>query len=146
MWQERGLGDLLLLNPAQERNFWTGILRDGQYLPTVVPASLHRMAAMAMDAQELLCSFAPQFLSDKARAGWDQDPGAFNLWLAAFDRACAKDGLHSPSRAPLHLISTLHADTRTRAPLLLAGFDRMLPIQRDLFNAWGDWRPLVEGA
>jgi ATP-dependent helicase/nuclease subunit B len=145
VWDELVPADKLLLNPAQERALWTGILRDGQHLPTAVPASLHRMAGMAMDAHELLCSYAPKFLREAARPGWDQDAGAFSSWLADFDRLCAKDGLESPSRALQELIPLLQTGPGARAPVLAVAFDRMLPVQRDLFSAWGDWRPATTG-
>jgi probable DNA repair protein len=47
--------------------------------------------------------------------------------------------LISPSRLPHELIPLLLAETAKRPPLLLAGFDRILPVQRSLFDAWGTW-------
>jgi hypothetical protein len=54
-----------------------------------------------MEAHELLCSYAPQFLRTAARAAWQQDAAAFSGWLAAFDEACRSGNLLSPSRLPL---------------------------------------------
>ena len=37
------------------------------------------------------------------------------------------------------------ASQAPRPALLLAGFDRILPIQRSLFDAWGEWRQAIAG-
>ena len=39
----------------------------------------------------------------------------------------------------VQLIALLHNDTVDRAPLMLHGFDRMLPTQREVMEAWGQW-------
>jgi probable DNA repair protein len=46
---------------------------------------------------------------------------------------------------PLELIPALQADAARRAPLLLVGFDRILPAQRDFFEAWSEWREAAQG-
>src|SRR5208337_507907 len=63
----------------------------------------------------------------------------------AFDEACRTESLISPSRMALELIPLLKADARERPPLLLAGFDRILPVQRSIFDAWGEWHEDVRG-
>ena len=83
-----------------------------------------------MEAHELLCSHAPQFLRKAARGAWQQDAAAFSGWLEAFDETCRAGSLLSPSRLPHELIPLLEADSAQRPPLLLAGFDRILPVQR----------------
>jgi len=98
-----------------------------------------------MEAHELLCSHAPRFLRPRARAGWQQDAATFSVWLTAFDETCRAGNLLSPSRLPLEIAPLLERDTAQRPPLLLAGFDRILPVQRDLFDAWGDWREVSQG-
>jgi ATP-dependent helicase/nuclease subunit B len=70
---------------------------------------------------------------------WQQDAAAFSGWLRGFDEACRAGSLISPSRLPHELIPLLLAETAKRPPLLLAGFDRILPVQRSLFDAWGTW-------
>jgi probable DNA repair protein len=101
---------------------------------------------MAMDAHELLCSFAPGLLqSEAARSTWQQDAAAFSGWLTAFDRACRTGNLISPSRLPLELIPRLKDETKERPPLLLAGFDRIFSVQQSLFDAWGNWRQAAQG-
>ena len=139
-WEERNTDGRLLLNPAQELAVWSEIVHSEQHLPTALPASVRRLAVMAIEAHDLVCTYAPQLLREQARAGWDQDAGAFSRWLADFDRRCRKDGLVSSSRLALELISMLHADPSSRNPLRLAGFDRIPPVQRELFDAWGEWR------
>ena len=138
-WEARSLDGHLLLNPTQEQALWADIIREDQHLPSAIPASLHRLAAMAMEAHELLCSYAPRQLEDRARSGWDQDAGAFSHWLTAFNEVCRKDRLLSPPRVPLELIPLLQSDATERAPVWAVAFDRFLPIQEEIFKAWGEW-------
>jgi probable DNA repair protein len=106
---------------------------------------LYRVANLAMEAHRLLCLYAPQFLRSAARASWQQDAGVFSAWLSAFDEACRAGELISPARLPLEVVEALEADSGRRAPLLLAGFDRILPVQRRLFEAWGECREAPRG-
>lgn len=138
-WDDRNVDGRLLLNRAQELAVWSEIVRSEQHLPTALPASVRRLAAMAMEAHDLICAYAPRLLRDEARAGWDQDAGAFSGWLADFNKQCRKDSLTSVSRIPLELIAYLRDDAAPRDPVRLAGFDRILPVQRELFDAWGEW-------
>ena len=85
------------------------------------------------------------FLRPSTRAAWQQDAAAFSGWLAAFDEICRSGNLLSPGRLPYELISLLETDSTERPPLLLAGFDRILPVQRSLFDAWGEWHEAAQG-
>jgi probable DNA repair protein len=98
-----------------------------------------------MDAHGLLCAYAPQLLNSKSRTSWDQDAGAFSAWLAEFDAICQSRSLISPARLPLELIRALEHDPTERAPLLLAGFDRILPTQQAFFAAWGAFTKVSPG-
>ena len=139
-WQEHCADDRMTLNPLQEQSLWAEIVaRDGQHA-SLLDGPRHRVAQMAMDAHRLLCLFAPQFLRAAARAGWPQDAGVFSKWLTAFDDACRTQRLLSVARLPLELTETLQTEAGGRAPLLVAGFDRILPTQRALFDAWGACR------
>ena len=80
----------LLLNPAQELAIWSEIVHSDQHLPTALPSSVRRLASMAMEAHDLICSYAPRLLRDDARAGWDQDAEAFSGWLSEFNKQCQK--------------------------------------------------------
>jgi probable DNA repair protein len=144
-WEARACDGRMLLNPAQEQALWAEIAGAETYLATILPGPLHRLAAMATEAHELLCSYAPHALRETARSGWDQDAGAFSGWLRAFDTVCREANLLSPSRAALELIALLQADTTQRPPLLATGFDRLLPVQKDLFDAWGTWQQAAHG-
>ncbi len=144
-WEEHAADGRMLLNSAQEQPLWSDIAGAEDHLATVLEAPRHRLAAMSMHAHELLCSYASRYLREKARIGWDQDPGAFSGWLTAFDEVCRDSNLVSPSRTPLELISKLRADPGTRPPILAAGFDRLLPVQKNLFDAWGAWHEPVTG-
>jgi probable DNA repair protein len=130
----------MLLNPAQERALWTAIVATEQHLAALIEPSRLRLAELAMGAHDLLCSHAPRYLKESARAAWDNDSAAFSRWLSSFDAACSKNQVLSPSRAPLQLIEQLLSDATKRPPLLLAGFDRLLPVQREVLDAWGRWQ------
>jgi probable DNA repair protein len=117
-WNERSADGRLLLNPAQEESLWVGIAGQDRSLATLLEGPRHRLASMAMEASG---------------------------WLAAFDESCRSGNLLSPSRLPLELIPLLEADSAKRPPLLLAGFDRILPVQRSLFDSWGQWHEAAQG-
>ena len=149
-WEARGkdweADGRLLLNPTQEQSLWAEIAGADGRLATLLEGPRHRLAALAMEAHELLCGYAPQFLRPPARAAWQQDAAAFSNWLTAFDRTYRSGNLLSPARLPLELIPLLENDRLERPPLLLAGFDRILPTQRAFFDAWGSWRQAAPGA
>jgi probable DNA repair protein len=138
-WDQRATDARMVLNAAQEQALWVGIVAEHKTLATLLEGPRHRLAALAMEAHELLCSHAPQFLRSPTRAAWQQDAAAFSGWLAVFDEACRAENLISPSRLPLELIPRLLADSAARPPLLMVGFDRILPAQRSFFEAWGAW-------
>ncbi len=144
-WAERAVDGRMLLNPAQEQSLWSAIADSENHLATVLEGPRHRLAAMAMQAHDLLCSYAPRYLREAARAGWDRDAGAFSGWLTEFDKICRDSNLLSPGCAPLELISLLKDDTTPHPPLLVAGFDRILPTQREQFDARGKWQQLATG-
>ena len=141
-WEERNLAGRLLLNHAQEMALWSEIIHSEQHLPTALRASVRRLASMAIEAHDLLCSYAPQLLRKSSRVNWDRDAGAFSQWLADFDEQCARNGIRTLSRLPLELILLLQEDSSPRPALRIAGFDRVLPTQRRLFEAWGSWQQL----
>ena len=144
-WDERNLDSRVVLNSLQEQSLWAGIVNAAAPEAARIAGSRDRLAALAMEAHGLICAYAPNLLSKKARSAWDQDAGAFSDWLAEFDALCAAGGLISPARLPLALIETLKQDPAKRSPLLLAGFDRILPLQQELFVAWGDCTQVAHG-
>ena len=141
-WNERATDGHLVLNSAQEQALWSGIIAKQEGFAAYLEAPRRRLAEMASSAHELLCSHAPKYLTEAARSGWDRDAGAFSSWLSQFATTCQTDRLVSLSRIPLELLSPLREDRSPRQRLLIVGFDRMQPVQRDLFNAWGQWREL----
>ena len=143
-WNERASDARLVLNPSQEQALWAEIAGSDRSLATLLEGPRHRLAKLAMEAHELLCSYAPRLLREQARATWQQDAAAFSGWLAAFDEICRAESLISPGRLPHELIPLLGAELALRPPLLLAGFDRILPAQRSLFDAWGEWREIAK--
>jgi probable DNA repair protein len=142
-WEDHAVDGRLLLNSAQEQALWADIIRDERQLPTALDASLQRLAALAMEAHALLCFYSPRHLRTSERIGWDRDSGAFSQWLSSFDESCRKRNLLSANRMPRELIANLKAETSSRPPILAAGFDRLLPIQREIFDAWGEWQLLA---
>ena len=139
-WEERATDGRLVLNPMQERDLWAEIAASGGHAAATLAESRHRLAALAMDAHSLLCSHAAQLLGEGTRREWPGDSAAFSEWLVLFDAACRDTSAVSESRVPLELIAMLRSDSRPRKRLLLAGFDRLLPVQHELFEAWGHWR------
>jgi probable DNA repair protein len=146
-WETRGNREgsdgRLLLNALQEQSLWAGIAGRGGQLATLLEGPRHRLARLAMEAHALLCAYAPRLLHTAARSGWQEDAGAFSKWLAGFDEACWTGGLVSAARLPLELIALLEkplSGEDTRPAILLAGFDRILPVQRGVFDAWGAWQ------
>ncbi len=132
----------LLLDASQEKSIWAGIAEAEQRLTTLLSRPRNRVAALAMRAHHLLCGYAPQYLKASLRSGWQQDAGIFSGWLSAFDQACAAENLLSPARLARELMAQLEHEPPSgqRPPLLLVGFDRILPVQRQLLDAWGTWQ------
>jgi len=143
-WQQRTADGRLLLNSAQEQAIWAEIAGSGSQLATMLTGPLHRLARLAMEAHELLCAYSPRFLKPAVRSTWQQDAAAFSGWLTAFDERCRSEQLLSPNRVPLELIALLQGSER-RPPILLFGFDRLMPTQREVFTAWGDWKEADPG-
>jgi ATP-dependent helicase/nuclease subunit B len=149
-WLARTLDGRLLLNSTQEQAIWADIAAADGRLATLLEGPRYRLAGLAMEAHELLCSHAPRFLRAAARAGWQNDAAAFSRWLNIFDEVCRTGNLLSPARLPNELLQLLQSSTVSdgqaeRPPLLLAGFDRILPVQRALFDAWGNWQEAGRG-
>jgi probable DNA repair protein len=145
VWQERCTDDRIVLNALQEQSLWAEIVSRDSPRAALLEGPRHRVAQMAMDAHRLLCFYAPGFLQPPARAGWQQDAAVFSRWLTAFDEACRAQRALSATRVPVELAELLKAEANNRAPLLLAGFDRILPTQRAFFDACGAWREAPRG-
>jgi probable DNA repair protein len=144
-WEQLARDERLILNPAQELELWIGIIGRENHLVTALEAPRRRMARLAMDAHSLICGYAPRFLDKAARSAWDRDAGAFSRWLTAFDDACVKGSFLCASRIPLELTPILQRSSDQRPPILLLGFDRLLPVHKSLFDAWGTWQHLEAG-
>lgn len=136
-WEQRFIDGRVVLSALQEQTLWARIVANAAPVAAQLAGAGDRLAALAMEAHRLLCDYAPQLLRDNARAGWDRDAGAFSNWLAAFNEICREGNFISAARLPLELSGLLRADTSDRPPLLLAGFDRILPTQQEFFAAWG---------
>lgn len=144
-WQKTGGDHRLILNGMQEQTLWSEAVGASGHGSTLLEGPRQRMAALAMQAHGLLCGYAPRFLEAKARNGWQQDARAFSGWLADFDASCRSAEALSGARVPLELLRILEAERSERAPLLLVGFDHLLPVQRRVFDAWGEWREMRPG-
>ena len=138
VWDERALDGRMVLNPLQEQALWAGIVAKAAPDAVQLAGAADRLATLAIDAHQLLCNYAPQLLQNKARVGWDRDAGAFSNWLSEFNEICRDGNYLSAARLPLELADMLAQDSAERPPLLLVGFDRILPAQKNLFSTWGD--------
>lgn len=136
----------VLLTSLTEQSLWATCAGSETELATTLEASRQRLGKLALDAHALLALYAPEALDPRARADWQRDQAAFSRWLETFDHECRTHQLLSTSRLPLELLPLLAQPDAARPPLLLAGFDRIQPVQRRLFDAWGPWRqlPLAE--
>jgi len=141
-WEKRNPDGRLILNSLQEQSLWARVIPRRESSMSLLEGPRYRVADLAVSAHQLICAYAPQFLTQSARRGWQQDAAEFSAWLAEFDETCRSDGLISAARLPLELIALLENETGDRSQVLLAGFDRVLPTQRRLFDAWGDSREL----
>jgi len=143
-WLDRNFDGRLILNPTQEQSLWARLAAADTRMAALLEGPRYRLADLAMEAHELLCGYEPRLLRQAARSGWQNDAAAFSRWLAAFDQTCRTGNLISPARLPIELILLLQnsADNEEhiRPALLLAGFDRILPVQRAVFDAWGQWK------
>ncbi|MGD0912591.1 MAG: PD-(D/E)XK nuclease family protein [Terracidiphilus sp.] len=144
-WEERNRDARMVLNPLQEQALWAGIVQERHSEAASFPGTLHRLAAMAMEAHRLICFYAQQFLNARVRGTWQQDAAAFSEWLAVFDELCRRRECVSGARLALELAEALTDDAAKRKELLLAGFDRILPAQAAVVRAWGPWREVGLG-
>ena len=144
-WECRAADGRLLLNSAQEHSLWLRVIAESGQTPGWLESPRRRLADLAIQAHDLLCSYAPGFLRPSARRAWQQDASAFDQWLSSFEDLCSKNLFLSASRVPLDLLPLLQNDQNNRPPLVLAGFDRLLPVQEQIFQAWGDFRFVEPG-
>lgn len=143
---EWGSDGRLVLNSAQERKVWAEIAAEDQRGATLLEGPRYRLAELAMRAHELLCGYAPRYLKAPARQGWQGDAAAFGRWLGWFDEVCRTEQLLSAARVPLELLNLLRNGGSGRRPeLLLAGFDRLLPLQTEVLDGWGRWQKAEAG-
>ena len=144
-WEQRRSDDRLVLNSLQEHSLWAGIVAAAAPEAARLAGARDRLASLVMEAHELICAYAPRFLNRNTRTSWDRDAAAFSDWLTDFDDLCRQRRIVSAARLSSDLILALHAENSSRPPLLLAGFDRILPIQQELFAAWGVCTQVLPG-
>jgi len=141
-WQQFQADERMVLSPLQEQTLWSAVAGAEAELATTLEASRQRLGRLAMEAHALLAGYAPASLSSRSRAAWQGDQATFSRWLTAFDAECAQQQLLSSARIAMELLPVLESASSTREPLLLVGFDRLLPVQRSFLQAWGSWREL----
>jgi len=146
-WMNLAGDERLILNVAQEQSVWAEIAAAEGLAATMLDGPRQRLAAMAMEAHHLICSHAPKYLRAATRAGWQNDAGVFSRWLSDFDVVCRSSRLLSPARLPVELLALLEhrPPEQARMGILLAGFDRMQPIQKAVFERWGECREVAPG-
>jgi ATP-dependent helicase/nuclease subunit B len=143
-WLDRNFDGRLILNSTQEQSLWARLAAADTRMAALLEGPRYRLADLAMEAHEMLCGYEPRLLKTSARAAWQNDAAAFSRWLAAFNETCRTENLISPTRLPIELIQLLQNRSKEGDPerpaLLLAGFDRILPVQRAVLDAWGHWQ------
>jgi probable DNA repair protein len=139
-WNERGGDSRMVLSGFQEQALWAEMIVTDGHRGALLEGPRNQIAKLAREAHRLLCNYAPAYFSSAARIAWQQDAAAFSNWLTAFDRIANSSDLVSEARLPWELANSLAMDTSSRPALLLTGFDRILPTQRRVFDAWGSWR------
>ncbi len=132
-WNEHYADGRLALSLLQEQSIWAGIVAARGRGAALLDGPRHRLAGLAIEAHQMLCAFAPQFLNWRARRGWQLDAAEFSGWLSEFDDICGRESVVSAARLPLELIDRAEKRSFIRAPILLAGFDSFTPTQRRLF-------------
>jgi ATP-dependent helicase/nuclease subunit B len=135
-WAARNHDGRLALNLRQEQALWTEIVARRGRGTGLLEGPRRRLAALAVEAHQLICDYAPRFLGPRTRLAWQGDAEVFSAWLEEFEAICKSDGLISPARLPLELVRLLEAEGKPRPPILLAGFDRVLPTQQTVFTTW----------
>lgn len=134
LWRDYAFGAPdapLVLTSLQERVLWKRALRGDADL-LISPES---MASLAMRAWELLSAWNAHAAR---RLPWDQtDAERFRHWAADFERTCTRQRWLSASQLETTLASVVLSGTNLSLPseLVLAGFDRVTPAQRDLLAA-----------
>lgn len=133
----------MLLSPLQERALWTKVLENSPNSRDL--SRIDRLAASAQHAYKLLAAHAPDQLAHaRARASWaawSSDAEALSHWIAGFEALCRRESVVSPTRLPQLLAESLRSHPEPSRPaLLLVGFDRILPSQQSLLEAWGSWQ------
>ena len=130
----------MLLSPLQERSLWAKVIRNRPILEGI--SQIDRLAASAQYAYKLLASYAPvQLANPRARTTWPSETEPLSQWIADFESLCRRESCISPSRLPQLLAESLQNTPEfSRPSLLLAGFDRILPSQQTLLEAWGRWQ------
>jgi len=133
------------LNSLQEESLWDKVLAASADVPAVLlPGPRKKLARMAGEAHALLANYAEEFLAEEKRSTWAPEFAVFSDWLARFESECETLGALSAHRTACNIALQLQnaedADPAPHAPLLLVGFDRLMPVQRKVLDAWGEWQ------
>ena len=144
VWDREFADDRVLLSGLQEEWLFGQIAQRSEHNATVLHGPRMRLAAMAREAHDLLCTHAAELLPSTARPAWPGDAETFSAWLAEFDQICAREGWLSATRLPLEIIQRIEDNAPEREPLLLVGFDRLTATQKRFFDAWGKYEQIAD--
>jgi ATP-dependent helicase/nuclease subunit B len=138
LWRDHAFssdGAPILLTPLQERTLWARAQRDDAAL--VISPDL--MAALAMQAWSLLSAWKAHSSRQQSWGSNDAQTDAerFRHWAATFERECTRHGWLSASDLESTLASHLGSPGPLALPpeVLLVGFDRITPAQREFLAA-----------
>ncbi len=128
----------LMLSPLQEQHLWSEIQHAALQTQGALVVSPERLARLAQSAYALLDTYTAH---SSRRASWaaaHQDAEHFLTWAELFDRRCA--ALNVLPRGSLEAtlrshVAALYAARQLPPELLLVGFDRLTPAQRQLLQS-----------
>jgi probable DNA repair protein len=154
----------LLLSPAQEHQVWRSIIANDSASDATWSSleTVDALAGMAADAWSLLSAYRahPRLRSPGGNDNTG-DTRAFLRWAQAFRRRCQSDGYLAQADIEETLLHALGTQETPESPatqrlsigtteLLLAGFDKMTPVQTALLAALRDtgvtvtsWTPAI---
>jgi len=144
-WDQLFTDGRMILSPLQEEWLFARIMQSSSITAATLHGPRMRLASMAREAHELLCSYAPEYLDSERRSAWPGDSDTFHQWLSECEAACQSEGWLSSARIPIEMVDALAGAAGDRDALLLAGFDRLTPAQTRFFEAWGPHEVLSEG-
>lgn len=120
------------LSGLQERTLWAAVIGDA-LRDTSELDDVYGTAARAQEARRLSIAWRLGF--DRNSAGVNSDNEAWLEWNRTFERRLKASGWSESAGLPDELAGLLKAgDWKPRGPIILTGFDELVPQQRDVLD------------